>query len=379
MEKLRRAIRERRRVQMTYRGRGQGEARQRVLNPYALVHRWGWWYTIGYCHLRAAVRSFRVDRISELILLDETFDAPASFDIRSYLATDIRFQPGVRLRLRFVPQFAQVALDDRPQWETVEPQSDGAVIVSLGVPDMAWAASTVLAYGPIVEVSDCLKMLYEIGYLKPELVAPYAGDFLKLLRSRKNRLVWGAMIALSTVAGLVADESYPHVAEIQRAITEGSVITVDAGVLTLARLAKTGAARQAALLPGILHVADVLSRYPFVHANPRFRELVAALTAQAIASRRSGRAARKVRTASARNRSGSLYSPVAVTTANSCRKPGERVVSGIILTSCGIEQHRPSATIVPRPARATKRRQKLDECNRAASSARLLPEISLSG
>ncbi len=37
--------------------------------------------------------------------------------------------------------------------------------------------------------SDCLKVLYEIGYLQPELVAGYAADFLKLLKSRNNRLV----------------------------------------------------------------------------------------------------------------------------------------------------------------------------------------------
>jgi len=36
----------------------------------------------------------------------------------------------------------------------------------------------------------------------------------------------------------------------------------------------------------ILHVADVLSRYPFVHADPRFGELVAAITAQADADGR---------------------------------------------------------------------------------------------
>ena len=138
MEKLRRAIRERRQVHMTYRSRGQDAARQRVLDPYALVYRWGWWYVIGHCHLRAAVRSFRVDRISELILLDETFDAAAGFDIQTYLATDMAFQPAVRARLRFAAQFVQVALDDRLQWETVEPQPDGAVIVGLAVPDMEW-------------------------------------------------------------------------------------------------------------------------------------------------------------------------------------------------------------------------------------------------
>jgi hypothetical protein len=54
--------------------------------------------------------------------------------------------------------------------------------------------------------SDCLKVLYEIGYLAPDLIAGYAGDFLKLLKDRNNRLVWGAMIGLATVADLRADE-----------------------------------------------------------------------------------------------------------------------------------------------------------------------------
>ena len=50
--------------------------------------------------------------------------------------------------------------------------------------------------------SDCIKVLYEIGYRKPELVADFAGDFLALLTSKNNRLVWGAMIGLSTIAHL---------------------------------------------------------------------------------------------------------------------------------------------------------------------------------
>jgi hypothetical protein len=100
--------------------------------------------------------------------------------------------------------------------------------------------------------SDCLKVLYEIGYLKPELVAPYAVDFLKLLGSRNNRLVWGAMIGLSTVAEIAADEIYPHAAEIQRAMAGGTIITLDAGILALSRLAATGDDRRTALLPYLL-------------------------------------------------------------------------------------------------------------------------------
>jgi hypothetical protein len=100
--------------------------------------------------------------------------------------------------------------------------------------------------------SDCIKVLYEIGYLAPELVAPYSMDFLKLLRSRNNRLVWGAMIALSTVAGIAADAIYPYRGEIQKTMARGSVITVDAGVLTLAELAATSDQRRQEIFPFLL-------------------------------------------------------------------------------------------------------------------------------
>lgn len=101
--------------------------------------------------------------------------------------------------------------------------------------------------------SDCLKALYEVGYLKPELIAGYAGEFLRLLRDRNNRMVWGGMIALSTIAPLRAGELYPHRQQIQEAMTEGSVITLDNGVKVLAALAAADATYRAELLPYLLH------------------------------------------------------------------------------------------------------------------------------
>ena len=101
--------------------------------------------------------------------------------------------------------------------------------------------------------SDCLKVLYEIGYLQSELVAPYADDFLKLLHSRNNRLVWGALIALSTVADLKADAIYPHVAEIKQVTDQGSIITQDNGVKVLALVATQKAAYSKDIFPYLLH------------------------------------------------------------------------------------------------------------------------------
>ena len=101
--------------------------------------------------------------------------------------------------------------------------------------------------------SDCLKVLYEIGYLQPELAAPYAEDYLKLQHSRNNRLVWGAMIALSTVVHLEADVIYPHVEELKQVMDEGSVITKDNGVKVLALVAAQNAAYSKEIFPYLLH------------------------------------------------------------------------------------------------------------------------------
>ena len=91
--------------------------------------------------------------------------------------------------------------------------------------------------------ADCVKVLYEIGYIDPSLIATYAEDFLKLLRSRNNRLVWGGMIALSTVADLRADFIHTHLDEILKAMHAGSVITVDNAIKTLALAASDEAYR----------------------------------------------------------------------------------------------------------------------------------------
>jgi predicted DNA-binding transcriptional regulator YafY len=154
LEKLRRATRERRRVQLTYRAYNRPEATERTFDPYALVHGWGWWYIIGYCHLRQAHRSFRVDRIVEITLLDETFEMPADFDIHAYLARNPTEQRLITVRLRFKPELKQLALSNRSLWETLEEQPDGSIVVTMTNPDALWASSIVLSFGPAVEILE---------------------------------------------------------------------------------------------------------------------------------------------------------------------------------------------------------------------------------
>ncbi len=100
--------------------------------------------------------------------------------------------------------------------------------------------------------NDCIKVMYEIGYLAPDLILPYTDDFIKLLTSRHNRMVWGAMTALATIAQIGADQLYRHVALIQKTMEGGSVITVDAGVMVLAGIASQSKDYNQAIFPYLL-------------------------------------------------------------------------------------------------------------------------------
>lgn len=101
--------------------------------------------------------------------------------------------------------------------------------------------------------SDCLKTLYEVGNLRPELIADYAAECLRLLADRHNRMVWGSMIALATIAPLRPAELFRQRQRIQAALAEGSVITVDNGVKVLAAVAAADDAYRAELLTYLFH------------------------------------------------------------------------------------------------------------------------------
>lgn len=78
------AAQSQRRVIFSYQSR-QDEVTLRECDPYGLVYRRGRWYLCGYCHLRHALRTFRLDRLQQVQVLDASFVRPADFDAVDYL------------------------------------------------------------------------------------------------------------------------------------------------------------------------------------------------------------------------------------------------------------------------------------------------------
>ncbi|MCJ7435190.1 MAG: YafY family transcriptional regulator [Anaerolineales bacterium] len=174
MEKLRYATRERRQVSMVYQNQVDSKPGKRKINPYVLLFRSGWWYVVGYCHLRTALRTFRVDRIQKMTVLDQTFVMPDDFDIHAYLEKEFKSQPAVRARLRFIPEAAHMVTGNRSMWESIKENPDGSMDATLTAPDMHWLASMTLSFANWVIVLEPQELRVMVQEWAQSIVAQYA-------------------------------------------------------------------------------------------------------------------------------------------------------------------------------------------------------------
>lgn len=87
------AARQRQRVWMRYRAWSDRET-ERALDTYGVVYYDGRWFAVGYCHLRAGLRMFRLDRVLEAKLCAETFTRPDGFDSLAFVVHSLATAPG---------------------------------------------------------------------------------------------------------------------------------------------------------------------------------------------------------------------------------------------------------------------------------------------
>lgn len=108
------AAQQQRRVHMHYRS-SKGEDTERNFDPYGLVHRGGCWYVSGMCHLRNGLRSFRLDRIESVRMLEAGFSRPTDFDAARHLTFSMATLPraiAVEVLLRTDLKTAMQKLND---------------------------------------------------------------------------------------------------------------------------------------------------------------------------------------------------------------------------------------------------------------------------
>lgn len=87
------AVGQRQRVAMTYHSLNN-QITQRKVEPYGIVGWEGHWYLVGYCCLRQGHRTFRLDRIQQVEMLEEPFTRAEDFDCRAYVIEQYSKTPG---------------------------------------------------------------------------------------------------------------------------------------------------------------------------------------------------------------------------------------------------------------------------------------------
>lgn len=138
-------------------------------------------------------------------------------------------------------------------------------------PDEAAIAELVaaLSAGPQAVRNDAIKVLYELGERRPELLDGHAGALFETLQSRNNRMVWGGLSALAAIAARQAAVLHPRLGEILAAADKSSVIARDKAMAILARLAAAGYAET--VLPILLERLEGSAPNQF----PMYAELAA--------------------------------------------------------------------------------------------------------
>ncbi|MBC7085802.1 MAG: hypothetical protein H5T43_05490 [Methanomethylovorans sp.] len=119
--------------------------------------------------------------------------------------------------------------------------------------------------------NDCIKVLYEIGSRDATLISDYVYDFVKLLKSKNNRLVWGSMTALSKVTSFKPKEVFANLDTIKKAYEKGSVITIDNSISVFAALSKSDPEYEKVVFPIIIsHLEKCRSKEVGQHAERAF-------------------------------------------------------------------------------------------------------------
>jgi predicted DNA-binding transcriptional regulator YafY len=135
-------------VEMSYKGQSD-ELTHRTVEPYGLVGSQGKWYLVGYCRLRVDYRTFRLDRIRDVVPTSEHFARRAEFDFRAYAVEHllnypvkwhikVMFQAPIATVRKSIPSslgtFTETPDGTCMDWPTDDLEYGARYLISRGVP-----------------------------------------------------------------------------------------------------------------------------------------------------------------------------------------------------------------------------------------------------
>jgi len=145
------AIRSGRRVRFEYQSH-DGAISRRQIEPYAVMHTDGRWYLIGHCLSRRAMRTFRLDRVSNLEVGTGAFKRPAGFDPRIYMREHMPFVQSEYQIDVWIDMPIEQAEQSIAPWRVSMEEQDGGTRLRCGRDRLEMFAAMLLSTGRRVVV-----------------------------------------------------------------------------------------------------------------------------------------------------------------------------------------------------------------------------------
>ena len=146
----------RKRLRISHFSRQNGKTTEREVSPQRLVHYRDNWYLDAWCHLREDVRSFSIDAITQIKVIDAAAQAVPDGDINAAVDAGYGIFAGAPkgwATLKFTPERARwVAGEKWHPHQRGSTQADGSYVLEIPYSDERELTGDLLRFGADVEV-----------------------------------------------------------------------------------------------------------------------------------------------------------------------------------------------------------------------------------
>ncbi len=153
LQRVRRAILEQKSLHLNYFKRAEdsrGELSERTVDPHGLLHFNGVWWLSAYCHMRRAMRMFRLERVRQVTVLAEPFTRQPGFSIHKL--PGFQMQTHLTVELLFDPEVAQWVRERPVPYPSTYEDTPEGLRVTLTVRQFGEILGWVLGWGAKVRV-----------------------------------------------------------------------------------------------------------------------------------------------------------------------------------------------------------------------------------
>ena len=166
---LREGVAQARVVELTYTSLGKGQTRERLVEPWSVFSALGNWYLSGFCRTAGGERVFRVDRVQEARVTEESFSPPSEPP-----PPEVRYTPSeddVRATIR---------LGERARWVAeyypveVLSDTDEEMVIEFSASDASVAARLLLRLGTDAHLIEGPETEAALQELRTRILRRYA-------------------------------------------------------------------------------------------------------------------------------------------------------------------------------------------------------------